>query len=247
MLRKLLKYEFKATSRTFIPVYIAILFVSLVNRLVRITDSEIVMNLSEVVLAGLFIALGVLTIIGVVQRFKNNLLSDEGYLMFTLPVTTAKLIVSKIVTTIIWSIASAIVASVSFIILMVDEKFIQSFDLIARITNFIKCMQEGDLIILIEVLLIMLMSYIGFILIIYLSLATAQLPRFNKHRGAVSFVAFFVISTVIQWVGVIAVKVINPPYDELTTVTMALIASVLLNGILFYGTNYILKRHLNLE
>jgi hypothetical protein len=247
MLRKLLKYEIKATSRTFIPVYIAILFVALVNRLVRITDSQVVMNLAGVVLAGLFIALGVLTIIGVVQRFKNNLLSDEGYLMFTLPVTTTKLITSKIVTTTIWSIASGIVAGLSFIILMVDENFIRNFDLIAEITNLIKNMQGSDLIIFIEVLLILLMSYIGFILIIYLSLATAQLPRFNKHRGAVSFVTFFVISTAIQWIGVIAVNVINPPYDDLTRVTMALIASIILNGILFYGTNYILKKHLNLE
>jgi hypothetical protein len=247
MLRKLLKYEFKATSRTFIPVYIAILFVSLVNRLVRITDSKLVMNLSEVVLVGLFIALGVLTIIGVVQRFKNNLLSDEGYLMFTLPVTTTKLITSKIVTTIIWSIASAVVASVSFVILMVDGDFIRNFDLIAEITKHITNMQGSDLIIFIEVLLTLLMSYIGFILIIYLSLATAQLPRFNKHRGAVSFVTFFVISTVIQWIGVIIVNVMNPPYDDLTMATMALIAGIILNGILFYGTNYILKKHLNLE
>ena len=247
MLRKLLKYEFKATSRTFIPVYIAILFVSLVNRLVRITDSKLVMNLSEVVLVGLFIALGVLTIIGVVQRFKNNLLSDEGYLMFTLPVTTTKLITSKIVTTIIWSIASAVVASVSFVILMVDGDFIRNFDLIAEIIKHINNMQGSDLILFIEVLLTLLMSYVGFILIIYLSLATAQLPRFNKHRGVVSFVTFFVISTIIQWIGVIIVNVMNPPYDDLTMATMALIVSILLNGILFYSTNYILKKHLNLE
>lgn len=247
MLRKLLKYEFKATSRTFIPVYIAILFVSLVNRLVRITDSKLVMNLSEVVLVGLFIALGVLTIIGVVQRFKNNLLSDEGYLMFTLPVTTTKLITSKIVTTIIWSIASAVVASVSFVILMVDGDFIRNFDLIAEIIKHINNMQGSDLILFIEVLLTLLMSYVGFILIIYLSLATAQLPRFNKHRGVVSFVTFFVISTIIQWIGVIIVNVMNPPYDDLTMATMALIVSIVLNGILFYGTNYILKKHLNLE
>ncbi|MGI6344290.1 MAG: hypothetical protein ACOX18_04380 [Bacillota bacterium] len=38
----------------------------------------------------------------VVQHFRRNLFSNEGYLMFTLPVSATKLLLSKVITTLIW-------------------------------------------------------------------------------------------------------------------------------------------------
>jgi hypothetical protein len=251
MLKKLLKYEFKATIRIFTPIYIAILLVSIVNRLVRLTEIKLAFNLTSIVLAGLFVALGVLTIIGVVQRFNKNLLSDEGYLMFTLPVSSTELIISKLITTIVWTIASAIVAVLSFIILVVDKMTILEFqkaiaELMALLSQGLTGEQIG---MIVEVPLIALMGYIGFILTIYLSLATAQLPKFNKHRGVISFVAFFIISTAIQWITVISTEIFRPFFEGplLIMVTGILIANIVLDGLLFFGTDFILRKHLNLE
>lgn len=251
MLRKLLKYELKATARTFTPVYIAILLASIVNRLVRLTNIELAFNLTSIVLAGLFIALGVLTLIGVVQRFNKNLLSDEGYLMFTLPVSGSQLITSKLITTIVWTIASSIVAILSFIILIVDKITILEFQ--RALAELIVLINQGltseQIAMVVEIPFIVLMGYIGFILTIYLSLAAAQLPKFNKHRGAMSFVAFFIISTAIQWITVICAEIFHPIFEgqQLLAVTVILVANVILDGVLFLGTNFILKKHLNLE
>jgi len=251
MLRKLLKYEFKATARLFPPVYIAILLVSIVNRLVRLTNIEIAFNLTSIVLSGLFVALGVLTLIGVVRRFKKNLLSDEGYLMFTLPVSSAQLITSKLITTIVWTIASGIVAVVSFIILIADKVTILQFnqaiaELMALINQGLTSDQIG---MAVQIPFIALMGYIGFILTIYLSLSTAQLPKFNKHRGAMFFVAFFVITTAVQWITVICAEIFQPYLEgkTLLIVTIILVANVLLDCLLFLGTDFILKKHINLE
>ena len=94
MLGKLLKYELKATARTFLPLYGAILVVSVVVRLAfsKFEHADLFMGISALTLFGLFVALAVLTLLVIVQRFNNNLLSDEGYLMFTLPVSTHSLV-----------------------------------------------------------------------------------------------------------------------------------------------------------
>ena len=88
MLGKLIKYEFNANSRTFLPMYIALILVAAVNRVLRVTMSEanLAFGISIMLLVGLFMALGIITLVVIIQRFNKNLLGDEGYLMFTLPV-----------------------------------------------------------------------------------------------------------------------------------------------------------------
>lgn len=251
MLKKLLKYEFKATGRTFIPIYIAILLVSIINRLFKVIDIELGFNLTVIVLVSLFIALGVLTIIWVIQRFNKNLLSDEGYLMFTLPVTPTQLIGSKLITSVIWTITSGIIAILSFLILMADQNFIIEFN--EGIGQLMYLLQQGltsrEILMIIQIPLFGLMSYTGFILIIYFSLASAQLPKFNKHRGIISFIMFFIISTAIQWITVILSRLLGPFYTgkDVLIVTTLFVGSVIVNLALFIGTDFILRKHLNLE
>lgn len=97
MLGKLLKYEFKASARLFLLLYGALLLVTIINSvLLRIGD-----NLSEanwvyslaqgIVMFSyimLILAVAITTIVVIIMRFYKNLMGDEGYLMFTLPVST---------------------------------------------------------------------------------------------------------------------------------------------------------------
>ena len=98
MLGKLLKYELKATSRVFVPLYIAILVVSIVNGLSLNLEIFNIQGLATIILMCLFISLFVITIVVTIQRFNKNLLKDEGYLMFTLPVSSKYLVLSKYLT-----------------------------------------------------------------------------------------------------------------------------------------------------
>ena len=117
MLGKLLKYELKATSRVFIPLYIAILVVSIVNGLSLNLEIFNIQGLATIILMCLFISLFVITIVVTIQRFNKNLLKDEGYLMFTLPVSSKYLVLSKYLTSLIWTFLSFIVALLSFTII----------------------------------------------------------------------------------------------------------------------------------
>ena len=60
MLGKLLKYELKATSRVFVPLYIAILVVSIVNGLSLNLEILNIQGLETIVLMCLFISLFVI-------------------------------------------------------------------------------------------------------------------------------------------------------------------------------------------
>ncbi|MEG0501998.1 MAG: ABC transporter permease, partial [Cellulosilyticaceae bacterium] len=133
MLGKLIKYEFKATGRTFLPLYGAILIVALVHRVLGRSSQELFEELNRVgdfatiALVALFMALGVITLIVTIQRFQKSLLSDEGYLMFTLPVKIRSLIASKMVVATTWVILSGIVGIISFVILFANKEFFAEF------------------------------------------------------------------------------------------------------------------------
>ena len=127
MLKKLLKHEFRATARIFTPLFGAALILSgatwIVVRLGGILIlsggtgifsivpigspifglfSGILMLLTILALFALMVAAVLVT----VQRFYKNLLGDEGYLMFSLPVTPGQHIAAKLIVGATWSMAA---------------------------------------------------------------------------------------------------------------------------------------------
>lgn len=126
MLRKLIKYEFKATGRIFFPLYLALIIIAFIQRLFFQFNIEnmgsIVINILSLIVPSLFgaivMAICVVTFVMTIQRFYKNMLGREGYLMFTLPVSVSKLIWSKLIVVMVWIILSVIVGSVAFMIVI---------------------------------------------------------------------------------------------------------------------------------
>ena len=135
MLKKLLKYEFKATARTMGSMYLAMVAAAaLLGFTMRMTIQHetkgfgsqgmenffaSAMMILMLVYVALIIATVVLTIMQVVQRFYKNLLGGEGYLMNTLPVSTRQLLASKTIAGVVWMAASAVVSVLSMLVLLV--------------------------------------------------------------------------------------------------------------------------------
>jgi len=77
--------------------YIALFLISLVNRFVfhlDIKEGILMFFIGFLIVAQAILVLAILvsTVLLMIIRFYKNLLSDEGYLMFTLPVNTHQLI-----------------------------------------------------------------------------------------------------------------------------------------------------------
>ena len=264
MLGKLLKYELKATSRVFIPLYIAILVVSIVNGLSLNLEILNIQGLATIVLMCLFISLFVITIVVTIQRFNKNLLKDEGYLMFTLPVSSKNLILSKYLTSLIWTFLSFVVAFLSFtIIFMIPtykyfdfSYFINEFNLL--FSNMLNLNILGQFI---KIILLMIISYTIFIFNVYLALSVGQLPIFNRFRNVSSFIGFLVINLLISYVqnivdnafvNIEAIDNINYAINSVTSIVskglnIAIVINLIIILVLFFATTYILDKKLNLE
>ena len=120
MLKQLLKYEFKATKSLYFGLYLALALLSVVLGVTfrqehALAHSTSFQNL-EVILMVLYLsvifAIAVLCFVSTVQRFYKNLLGREGYLMHTLPVTETQLILSKLLTSMVWVLCSGLVGIV---------------------------------------------------------------------------------------------------------------------------------------
>ena len=268
MLGKLLKYELKATSRVFIPLYIAILVVSIVNGLSLNLEILNIQGLATIILMCLFISLFVITIVVTIQRFNKNLLKDEGYLMFTLPVSSKYLVLSKYLTSLIWTFLSFVVAFLSFtIIFMIPtykyfdfSYFINEFNLL--FSNMLNLNILGQFL---KIILLMIISYTIFIFNVYLALSVGQLPIFNRFRNVSSFIGFLVINLLISYaqnivslfvndasVNIEAIDNINYAINSVTSIVskglnIAIVINLIIILVLFFATTYILDKKLNLE
>ena len=116
MLSKLLKHEFRATGRTMLPVYAAVVVLAvLANFSIRVMDRSVHTLLT--IFCGLIIAAfiigiiaaGIMTLVMMIKRFYTNYLKDEGYLMHTLPVSVHELVWSKMIVSVVWFAATAAV------------------------------------------------------------------------------------------------------------------------------------------
>lgn len=109
MLGKLLKQDFRATARIMLPLYAAVpvlgLFTNLITRLCENQNGFLIRAIGALmsfVFSLSLIAAVVTTVVLMILRFYRNLMTDEGYLMFTLPVSTTELIFSKLIVSVVW-------------------------------------------------------------------------------------------------------------------------------------------------
>ena len=118
MLGKLLKQEFRATGRIILPVLGALIVLAflaslsgsgLINGVTDVPVLRFLMGMIEFLFGIGVVAAGVVTVVIMISRFYRNLLQDEGYLMFTLPVSVHELVWSKLIVALVWFLVTGIV------------------------------------------------------------------------------------------------------------------------------------------
>ncbi len=265
MLRKLLKYELKATRRVFLPLYLALLVFALFTKLTSAFTPQwrIPVGISGTIYTIIMASMFVMTLVVMIQRFYRNLLSDEGYLMFTLPTKPWMHIVSKLLASMLWIAASVIVAIFSVLIITFNgEKIngiIQGFSVL--FSQIARYWTASASLTIFEIIIATLISVTSGILLIYASIAIGHL--FNKHKTLASFGAFIILNTlsqiVVSLIGMIfSVTPLanlhvssNNVVDSLPMLNMALAFGIVISGLgcvaYFAITNYVLGKQLNLE
>lgn len=276
MLRKLLKHEFRATSRVMLPLYLALLLLSVFASVsFRIDTSAEPSNFANVMsVTSMFlwiigmIGVCIMSLVILVNRFHTNLMGEQGYLMMTLPAGTHKLIISKGLTALVWGAASGIVCILSvFIVNWGNDFFAKVGEAFSSLFNvfFYELEAPGrtQIIILgIEFLLVIAFSMAASCLQIYAAIATGH--SFNRHKVLLSFVSYFAFGTVLQIIttsfGFISSET-SEVFDNLfcdlsgnaifndfaLLLLILLIGALILCAVFYFITYYMMKKHLNLQ
>ena len=211
MLKQLLKYEFKATKRLYFGLYLALALLSVVlgvtfrqeHALAHSTSFQNLEVILMMVYVSVILAIAVLCFVNTVQRFCRNLLGREGYLMHTLPVTETQLILSKLLTSMVWVLCSGLVGVVC-ITVMVSIGVLDAE--VLGTENWDRWMQlwgmlYGELgakfwLVMFWTILINLARLADLILCVYAACMIAH--RFQKHVVVIAFIGMNVVENQID-------------------------------------------------
>ena len=221
MLSKLIKYDMKSLNR-FLPVLH--LFILLSSIMIRVfitgrikpqTSSEqtdFLIILCYVLYFTMITALSTGTYLIAGIRLYKNMFSDEGYLTKTLPITNGMHLLSKTIAGSIWAmvnmcfvyLCSYVVIWTPYIKSVVDENkddILQEFGFVGKYAGL------SFSTVLLILLLFSCFGAISSIIMIYASVALGQL--FSSHRVLGAVVSYFVISTLISVLSVVAMALLG--------------------------------------
>lgn len=256
MLLKLLKYDLRAMWKQFSLIWGAALALALVNRftMFRDLDDNLFTNSELFMLAfiGVIVAMFVIAVIFVINRFSQGLLGNEGYLMHTLPVRPWQLVASKLICGVVTWVGCGVVAVLSPVLtLPLNLSNLIQFPFWSDIFRGI--MKHPDVLALMaEFCLVVLAFIVLLIASMYLAMAVGHL--FSRHRRLISVAAFIGLYILLANVysRVFSYKFVQSLLDMTTanaygsmltaTATMLLPAAVFLAVVC-----WILENKLNLE
>ena len=265
MLRKLMKHEFRATGRVMGPLFGLLLIAAIAARFsvgVLLESSARFLNL----LGGLFTTAFVIAIVGVcvmslvlmINRFRTNLLGDEGYIMFTLPASVHQQIWSKLIVSAVWFIATGLAVVAAGFILVAQQGFWLEIrrgfaEIFRHLTAYYAFNGTAFLF---ELLALIFVGCCVLCLEFYAAMAIGH--SFAAHKVLYSVLSFLGLQFVMQLLsgGIL----VGTNYDLLTvslpsdgvlamhSVMLTVIASTAVFGAVYYViTTMFLKKRLNLE
>ena len=270
MLRNLLKYDFRSLYRPFVLTWSAALALALITRL-TLFYPDLVPDKADLFFAQMalyaylasLIAIAVVALILVIQRFYKGIWRNEGYLLHPLPVRSWQILLSKLIAAGSMLFLSILVGigSVFLLLPLSDPRF----EPLARSFQALSESLSGWP--LLSLVLSLLSDIVRSCLLLYLSMAVGHL--FARRRVVMSVAAFLALSllsnlllnlltgllvpeadlslafgTISGDVGPAAV--VLPENITLSQITTGLI-SLAFSAVYFISTAWILEKKLNLE
>ena len=208
MLGKLIKNEFKANIHTIGMIYVVAAAAILVMMAAYIVEITWLSAIATIVLAGTGVLAVVMTFVSVVQNFKKTLFGGQGYLSFTLPVTSGQLLAAKTITSFCWMLLSYAVAIGIFFGIYLYATAMIGEDIKLAI-QMMMTMFDGlpsDDTIKLAIAFIALIIFIRIVVLIaqlYFAITIANTRIMQKLGGFATVIVFFVVFIVMQVIGVL--------------------------------------------
>ena len=269
MVKKLFKHEFLAYARIMSVVYIILLSIATVSRIIQFLENDSitytiisVFSYSTYVIS-ILMAISFSFIFSIV-RFYKNLFTCEGYLSFTLPVTSSQHIVVKSVTAVSFNLITWIVIFISGCIITAGDMLVEIFKMIGYILKkLFELAKFHTVIIAAELAVLLLVLSFSSILLYYTFISIGQLFKKNRILAAVgAYFVYYIITQIISAIfSIIFIFLADTPAMEIlgeyitlhpyVTIHTVLCGLILLTGVFsliyFIVVRFIITKKLNLE
>ena len=205
-----------------------------------------------------------------IQRFYKNLLQDEGYLMFTLPVSVHQHIWAKVIVSAVWFACTILSLILAALIVAYNVGFLRGFlHFLGEVIEGLRLLKISEAlngtVILVELVALCFLGLVAFSLQFYAALAAGH-SRAN-HKMVWSVALFFLFQFTVQFAGSLLLMGLDnigffdlrwlPGFSVDINLSAAaqihaglvlLLLGVVIYGAIFYAvTTFFLKKHLNLE
>lgn len=261
MLTKLLKKDFQATSRCFLPLIIGFIILSILCKIlfeVGIMSSNnhnsylsFVISIFMILYIIYIIGYYIMTYVFIISDFYKTMVGEQGYLTHTLPVKTTTLINSKILIAVLWQIVTGILIFLSILMFFLGHFDQHDFNMILMSFESVFGMSWG-----LYILFMLLCCIVGIIcnpLMFYASIAMGHL--FGKHRIIGAIASYLGLYTIMQMLtGIFMVAIGYSMYSSnyytfkfFPYMWCVLIFSIVVSIGFYMITVYIFKKKLNLE
>ncbi len=266
MLRKLYKHEFHLLLRSLFPIYAALGLFAVVCKLTSLIEIdnviyEAVMGFSTVFYVVSILAMFVVGMVIIVVRFYKNLLSQEGYLTFSLPFTATEHIVCKLICAAAMMLLNGIAVIFSLIIVGLGSELMD--EIIEILPIMFKEVFAGYsalsvTLFFIQIFIMIVISMFQSVLMYYTAMAIGQQFR-NKIGGSViAYIGLYVATETFSTITILPLIFIygNTLNDKLNSGNImaiqgvflyAMVLSLILGLVYFFITRHFLSKKLNLE
>jgi hypothetical protein len=212
MLGKLFKYEVKSLARVCGLMYlVAAIFTGLMMmyetlfKNIRIQNAwlrrfaDMIVSMGGIGYLLVLVAVNLLTLVYLIYRFYQTMVSDQGYLTHTLPVTTGQLVFVKAVTAFCFRVLSFLVSGCSILLVVVStgdwNKVVQGISDFRAWGDDVRIWGGPFAVFVILGVLICIFSGLFKILEYYMCLSAGNL--FNSHKLAGAVVVYLVFNVVL--------------------------------------------------
>ncbi len=208
MLGKLIKNEFKANLHTIGMIYVVAAAAILIMMAAYIVEITWLSAIATIVLIATGFLAVVMTFVSVVSNFKKTLFGGQGYLSFTLPVTSGQLLAAKTITSFCWMLLSYAVAIGIFIGVYLYATAMIGEDVklaLQMLTSMFEGMPDVNTIkaVIAIAALIIFIRIVVLIAQLYFAITIANTRIMQKLGGFAAVAVFFAVFIVMQVISVL--------------------------------------------
>ena len=201
MLGKLIKHELRHSARYTMAIYTAVIVISVVMGLSLLSSSTFLGVMSCFALYAAGIIAVIVTLVSVIKNFYDTLFGRQGYLTLTLPVKCSTLLISKVIVSFIWIIASFALMALTLIVIFfyAKEKSSGYFSMISEaisISGILEMLPSASTVIsFLSVMavwaVITIFTYVSFVYFTVTVANTRVLQSHPKILGGLIFLGIF--------------------------------------------------------